>query len=123
MTTSLALRFDDTLFVFDAGTGLARLGTTPYRRLIPASGSPIHLFLSHLHLDHTVGLTFLPALWSNRTVVHYPTQTQKEGGRDVFDRVFGGPFFPLPFADHSLQAILEQLRRIAVHPGACGGAT
>jgi len=70
-TTSLALRFPETLFVFDAGTGLARLGTGPYVRLLPPGDRPIHIFLSHLHLDHTVGLTFLPGLWSNPTVVHF----------------------------------------------------
>ena len=33
----------------------------------------VHLFLSHLHLDHTVGLTFLPGLWQETPItIHVP---------------------------------------------------
>lgn len=109
MTTSLVLRFDDALLLFDAGTGLARLGWEPFRRLIPPDDRPIHLFLTHLHLDHTIGLTFLPALWSNPTVVHVPAQEAGGAGAEVFGRLFGGPFFPLAFEDLLPEISLETL--------------
>jgi len=122
MTTSLALRLDDALFLFDAGTGLARLAEDPYRRLLPAAGRPVHLFLSHLHLDHTIGLTFLPALWTNPTIVHAPAvngadhegteQDAAGAGPQVFDCLFGGPFFPLSFAE-----LLPEISLQTVRPG------
>ncbi len=133
MTTSLALRFEDVLFLFDAGTGLARLLEDRHRHLIPAVDSPIHLFLSHLHLDHTIGLTFLPALWSNPTIVHFPAPAVEEvagTSRGVFDLIFGGPFFPMAFRDLLPDISLEAMRpgeaqveghrisvRQQVHPG------
>lgn len=42
----------DAAFVLDAGTGFFRL----IGRKLP---SQLHVFLSHAHLDHTVGITFL----------------------------------------------------------------
>ena len=109
MTTSVALRFDDALLVFDAGTGLARLGWDPFRRLVPPGDRPIHLFLTHLHLDHTVGLTFLPALWSNPTVVHVPALDGTGAGLDALANLFGGPFFPLAFADLLPKISMEEI--------------
>jgi ribonuclease Z len=112
MTTSLTLRVDDALLLFDAGTGLARLGWDPFRRLLPPENRPIHLFLTHLHLDHTIGLTFLPALWSNPTVVHVPTQEAGGAGPEIFNHIFGGPFFPLAFDD-----LLPEISLETVGPG------
>jgi ribonuclease Z len=110
MTTSLALRLDNALFLLDAGTGLARLGWDPYRQLLPPAAEPIHLFLTHLHLDHTIGLTFLPALWSNPTIVHVPAREMVDAGPAVFDQLLGGPFFPLAFHDLLPEISLETMR-------------
>jgi len=92
MTTCLALRAEAVLFVFDAGTGLSRLAFEPLERLVPPADRPVHVFLTHLHLDHVVGLSYLPALWSNRTVIHLPPREVSGMGPEVFDDLFGGPF-------------------------------
>jgi ribonuclease BN (tRNA processing enzyme) len=112
MTTSIALRTDDDLLVFDAGSGLGRLGREPLRRLIPASDRPIHIFLTHLHFDHIVGLTFLPALWANPTLVQVPSGNGEGDGPEALRRILGGPFFPLAFDD-----LLPDITGCAVQPG------
>jgi ribonuclease Z len=112
MTTALALRLDEDLLLFDAGSGLGRLGSEPFRRLIPEGDRPIRLFLTHLHLDHLVGLTFLPALWSNPTVVHVPAQDATGVGPHTLDSILGSPFFPLAFHE-----LLPGLSREAVREG------
>lgn len=112
MTTALALRFEDSLFVFDAGSGLARLRDEPFRDLIPPVERPIHVFLTHLHLDHTIGLTYLPGLWSNPTFVHVPAEEITGGGPEALDDVFGGPFFPVQFDE-----LLPAITRDAMRPG------
>ncbi len=110
MTTSLALRLEEDLLVFDAGSGLGRLGREPFRRLVPTADRPIHVFLTHLHLDHLVGLTFLPALWSNQTLVRVPAQEGTGVGPQTLDSILGGPFFPLAF-DELLPGISRELMR------------
>jgi ribonuclease BN (tRNA processing enzyme) len=115
MTTCLAYRMDGSLFLFDAGSGMARLGREPFDRLVPTNGGRIHLFLSHLHIDHTVGLTYLPALWENPTVIHMPPASVLGVGPTALDALLGGPFFPL--------GIEEIHRDVAVETLPLGGTT
>lgn len=46
------------LLVLDAGTGIRRLGQT-----IDPAAEPIHILLTHLHLDHISGLLFFAPLF------------------------------------------------------------
>ena len=112
MTTSLALRLDEDLVIFDAGSGLGRLLAEPHCRLLPSPDREIHIFLTHVHYDHVIGLTFLPALWPNPTTVHVPAGEAGGPGPEVLDRLFGGPFFPLAFEE-----LLPVISRRAVQPG------
>lgn len=114
MTTCLALRAAELLVVFDAGTGLARLKEPEFRRLVPEAG-PVHVFLSHLHLDHTVGLSFLPALWqANETVLHVPVgpAAGEADATALIDRLVGPPFFP-----HTLGQQPHPVGVVGLEPG------
>jgi ribonuclease BN (tRNA processing enzyme) len=99
MTTCLALRTDQVLLLFDAGTGLSRLAFEPLSRLVPSPDRPVHVFLTHLHLDHVVGLSYLSALWSNPTVIHLPPREVSGVGPEVFEGLFGGPFHTRPLTE------------------------
>jgi ribonuclease BN (tRNA processing enzyme) len=113
MTTCLALRTRDVLVLFDAGTGLARLLEPRMRRLIPEKGD-IHVLLSHLHLDHTAGLSFLPALWwHNPTTLHVPVLPgAARGPGEVLDGLIGPPFFP-----HRLSGFPQPMAIVPLEPG------
>ena len=49
---------DGTILVLDAGTGIRSLGLT-----LPPSERPLHILLTHLHLDHIQGLMFFAPLF------------------------------------------------------------
>ncbi|GAB4252248.1 MAG: MBL fold metallo-hydrolase [Thermoleophilia bacterium] len=133
-TTSLALRTKDSLVILDAGTGIARL-LDPVHRRLTSGVDEVDILLSHLHLDHTVGLSFLPALLPGRRVrIHVPEDPGAGyGGYDpltVLDRLVGPPFFPHGFSDFPLQVEVRSLRsgsftvaglevqaRLQPHPG------
>ena len=71
-TTCFACRAEDSLFIFDAGTGLRRL-REPAQAALLNGARDIHLFLSHYHLDHVCGLAYLPGvLPGRRLVIHAP---------------------------------------------------
>ena len=58
--------------ILDLGTGVRPLGTEMLARYGPAVPQTYHVFLSHLHWDHIMGLPFFTPVYipGNRIVVH-----------------------------------------------------
>jgi phosphoribosyl 1,2-cyclic phosphodiesterase len=118
---------DDEALVLDAGTGIRALGLDLVRR----GTRRIHLFLTHLHLDHLEGLRFFAPLWSNEVTLEvWGPRSPVLGLRERIWRAFSPPLFPLDFRDvparvnfHDLPA--EPWRRdgislfadLVLHPG------
>jgi len=81
-------------FVFDAGTGFARLGRT-----IPGPAD-IDLFLSHTHLDHIMGLLYFDPIWRAGTTIRIWLEERAAPTiREALNRQFGPPFHPVPLAE------------------------
>ena len=60
---------DGSQIIFDAGTGIRRLGD-----VLIHNDKPIHLLLSHTHWDHIQGFPFFkPAYHQERELFLYPT--------------------------------------------------
>src|SRR5450830_1607686 len=71
-TTCFACRAGDSLFIFDAGTGLRRL-REPAQAALLDGARDVHLFLTQYHLDHVCGLEYLPGVLPGRgLVIHAP---------------------------------------------------
>jgi ribonuclease BN (tRNA processing enzyme) len=71
-TTCFACRAGDSLFIFDAGTGLRRL-REPAQASLLEGARDVHIFLTHYHLDHVCGLAYLPGVLPGRSIViHAP---------------------------------------------------
>jgi phosphoribosyl 1,2-cyclic phosphodiesterase len=90
----------DHLIVLDAGTGIRRLGLA-----IPEAITRIDVLLTHLHLDHIVGLGFfVPLFRSNVTITIWgPRATTSL--LDRLGRYLSPPLFPVRLRD--VQAVLE----------------
>ena len=82
---------DGTHLVLDAGTGIRSLGED----LIGHDG-PIHLLLTHLHLDHIQGLLFFSPLFSAQSeITIWGPATPGRSLRDRIARYLSAPLTPV----------------------------
>ena len=96
-TSCVELRLDDdTLIILDAGTGIRTLGLK-IRDELPRT---IHLFLTHLHLDHLEGLGFFAPLWEPNSDLHIwgPPSPLRSLERRIA-RYLSPPLFPIHLQD------------------------
>jgi phosphoribosyl 1,2-cyclic phosphodiesterase len=118
---------DEEALVFDAGTGIRDLG----RELVERRTRQIHLFLTHLHLDHLEGLRFFAPLWDKSVTLEiWGPRSPVLPLRDRILRSFSPPLFPLDLRDvparitfHDLPGVAWRREGISVfselvlHPG------
>jgi ribonuclease BN (tRNA processing enzyme) len=101
-TASALLRTAEGAIMIDAGTGVSRLVERP--ELLDGVES-LDILLTHFHLDHIAGLTYLPAIglcpqtrvWGPGTLLY---------GRSTFElltRLTHEPFHPVPLEDQEIE--------------------
>ena len=87
-TSCVEVRISDgSTLVLDAGTGLRELGKILVRE---GRSTAVHLFLSHTHWDHVMGLPFFAPLYDkNNHLVVYPlaNEAQERFQRNIFDDI------------------------------------
>jgi phosphoribosyl 1,2-cyclic phosphodiesterase len=87
---------DGTLIVLDAGTGIRPFGLS----LDPDRDKTIHLFLSHLHLDHLEGLGFFSSLWRPDVDLHiWGPPSPLRSLEQRIARYLSPPLFPVHLSD------------------------
>ncbi len=80
--------------ILDAGTGIAKFGDFALRR----GDREFHIFLSHMHYDHIMGLTRFAPLFRNDCKVHiYGMAKCGKSLSEIFKKFFSAPFFPIEF--------------------------
>jgi phosphoribosyl 1,2-cyclic phosphodiesterase len=84
---------DGTRIILDAGTGIRALG----RRLAATNGSgPIHVCLTHLHLDHIEGIGFFAPIFDPEQVVHiWGPRSSVRSLEERLARYLSAPLFPV----------------------------
>jgi len=101
-TTCVLMRRGDTALILDAGTGLHRLITEPERL---DGVTRIDLALTHFHLDHVCGLTYLPGLPVPPTI-HAPGAWLY--GRSSAELL--APLLTAPISPSEIRAPIQELR-------------
>jgi phosphoribosyl 1,2-cyclic phosphodiesterase len=82
---------DGSTLILDAGTGIRNLGLT-----LPRTERPIHILLTHLHLDHIQGLMFFaPAFRPESEIVIWGPASPEASLRDRIARYISAPLAPV----------------------------
>ncbi len=94
-TSCVMVEADGQLFIFDAGSGIVNASSYGLKN----PGKTTHLFFSHTHLDHILGLPFYIPFWkADHTVNMYAGHLAPYGGiHDFFAYTLTEPLFPIPF--------------------------
>jgi phosphoribosyl 1,2-cyclic phosphodiesterase len=106
-----------TNIALDAGSGIRDLGA----EIGPEPAEPVHVLLTHLHMDHLQGLAFFAPLWTAGAEVHVwgpPSTTQS-----LEDRVatyLSPPLFPIHLTDIPSNVVFHDCPE---EPFAIDGAT
>lgn len=109
-TTCALLTGPDHLFIFDAGTGIARLLEERFRPELEPERD-LHLFLSHYHLDHIIGLMYLPGLFKGRRLHLHPPAASITGvdPHETINSLIRRPFNPHALKDMAVAIVIEPL--------------
>src|SRR5205807_1115138 len=82
---------DGSTLILDAGTGIRNLGLA-----LPRVGQPIHILLTHLHLDHIQGLMFFaPAFRPESELIIWGPASPQASLRDRIARYISAPLAPV----------------------------
>lgn len=105
-TSCLEVRCGGHLFIFDAGTGIRRLG----HKLAGEAPLDFDLFFSHTHYDHISGMPFFGPLYDRRNIVRMwaghlgPDRSLKSVVQDLMT----APLFPVPFEAFAADCSFQQ---------------
>jgi phosphoribosyl 1,2-cyclic phosphodiesterase len=82
--------------IFDAGSGIIRLGETLLRQSAHRSSLNLALFFSHAHGDHLVGFPFFAPLFDARTNLHlFGPRLADQDIEEIVTTVMSPPYFPV----------------------------
>jgi ribonuclease BN (tRNA processing enzyme) len=90
------LRNGDWILLIDAGTGVQRLVENPE---LLAGVESIDIVLTHFHLDHVAGLSYLPALPVGPTIWGPGERLTGTPTAEILGRLFGSPLFAATVSD------------------------
>ena len=93
-TSCLEVMCGDRRFIFDAGTGLRKLGN----KLVPMGPGETDLFFTHTHFDHVCGLPFFVPMFipGNKVRLWAGHLLPEHNLRQVLVEMMMAPLFPVP---------------------------
>jgi ribonuclease BN (tRNA processing enzyme) len=95
-TMSFLLLTGKEAILFDAGTGVARLPEPHVAQLLEPY-ERLNIVLSHYHLDHSIGLSYLPGIWTEKPVSLFAPSAPlvETDAKQAVDTLLRPPLFPI----------------------------
>ncbi|MBC6367293.1 MBL fold metallo-hydrolase [Algoriphagus sp. AK58] len=104
-TSCIQVTEGDTCIILDAGSGIMRLG-----RFLGPTVKEVHILLTHLHIDHTMGLGFFQPLYNPNVKVHlWGPSTGQEPLLHRLRRYFSPPLFPVKLSELPMHPEVHEL--------------
>ncbi|MEM1121477.1 MAG: MBL fold metallo-hydrolase [Bacteroidota bacterium] len=105
-TACVTVTAGDDLIVLDAGSGIRRLGNDEMVKKHPV----IHILLTHLHMDHILGLGFFGPLYNPAQEVHiWGPSSFNHSLVDRLNRYLSPPLFPVNIRELPAKVIFHEV--------------
>jgi len=105
-TSCVTVSSTDSFIVLDAGSGIRRLGNDP----IVKDHKVIHILLTHLHMDHILGLGFFGPLYNPAQEVHiWGPASFNHSLIDRLNRYLSPPLFPVNIRELPAKVIFHEV--------------
>lgn len=96
-TPCIEIRTAQSQVIIDGGSGIRPLGYELMKGPCGAGKGEIHLFFTHFHWDHLIGLPFFTPIFIPGNQIHlYAVQPDLP---QVFEALFKKPYFPVPLKE------------------------
>ncbi|HPI39759.1 MAG TPA: MBL fold metallo-hydrolase, partial [Pseudobdellovibrionaceae bacterium] len=96
-TTCVEVRSQQGQLIIDGGSGIRNLNDRIMSGLGGRVKGPYHIYMTHFHWDHVIGLPFFAAHFIPGVPIHY-YGVQKDLEK-LIRGIFQKPYFPVPFED------------------------
>ena len=107
-TLCIEVKSNQKQFIIDAGSGIRLLGYDLMRGPCNNGQGEVHIFFTHFHWDHLMGLPFFIPLFIPGNKIHvYAVQPELQ---DVFKILFKKPFFPVSLENLGASIIYHSLQ-------------
>lgn len=104
---------DDAFVVLDAGSGIRRLGS-----VVPPGTRRIDILLTHLHMDHIMGLGFFHPLYNPEVEVNiWGPACNRESLMARLHRYLSPPLFPIRLRDLPSQPNVMEISQSVINIG------
>ena len=105
-TSCISVDCGDGTVIFDAGSGLLELGRSLRERRV----RQVHILVSHLHIDHCLGLFGFPLLQDPHARIHlYGSSHEGMGFRAGLETLLGPPYWPLKTGDFPARVDIHEI--------------
>lgn len=108
-TSCVEVRFGETIFICDAGSGIRELGKDLLRR--EPKPTELHLLITHAHWDHIQGFPFFAPAYSRENKIRIYGRSEGDDKRyQVLSGQMGSSYFPVSFGQMGAEFIFDHLK-------------
>jgi phosphoribosyl 1,2-cyclic phosphodiesterase len=106
-TSCVQVTYKDTCIILDAGSGIQRLA-----KYLSPEIREVHILLTHLHIDHTLGLGFFQPLFNPNVEVHiWGPAAADEALLYRLRKYFSPPLFPVRLSELPTHPVIHELEK------------